>query len=170
MGLKYGRVAMSREELDALCRMVQDADTYVEIGVLWGGSLIEVLKSNSQLRAWGIDPFNGYYGGNDKWSIDEHPTIGKVIANLRSEGVNDRATLVKALSDPFPLELKFDCGLIDGDHAPEWVSKDWNALKTRCKRIAFHDVTDPEIMAVIEKEVDWQLVEKVDSLMVFKWG
>ena len=35
---------------------------YVEIGVLYGGSMIAQMKDNQECIFVGIDPFTGYYG------------------------------------------------------------------------------------------------------------
>ena len=171
--MKHGRIAMSDEDVIALCLMTKDAKTYVEIGTLWGGSAIEVALANPGLRLWCIDPFEGYYGDIDEWADRQKPTIGHVRENLEFAGVADRVTLVQASSDPFPLpDMEFDAGFIDGDHSADAVLNDWISLSTRCKAVAFHDVDDLSVAGVIEKYVradeDWKQTYRTKRLICFK--
>ncbi len=171
--LKNGRIAMSDEDVIALCLMTKDAKTYVEIGTLWGGSAIEVALANPELRLWCIDIFDGYYGGVDHWSGGQTPSLDMVRENLEFAGVADRTTLVKAKSDPFPLAgMEFDAGFIDGDHSADAVLNDWINLSSRCRAVAFHDVDDPAVAGVIEKYVradgDWKQTYRTRRLICFK--
>lgn len=147
MTLHKGRVAMGAE-LDVLRKAVKGKRTYVEIGVLWGGSLIEAALAEPNLRCWGIDPFDGYYGGRDLYDGNEWrvPNIDDVVDNLKAAGVEDRVELVWAYSNPFPLPgMQFDVGLIDGDHSIEAVKQDWESLSKCCAVVLLHDADDPAI-------------------------
>lgn len=166
---------MLEDEVQALRRMVVGKSSYVEIGTLWGGSAIEAATAEPKLQVYAIDPFNGYYGGADKWVCGRReitPRIEDVIANLVDAGVNDRVTLVRSKSDPFPLpNMMFDCGFIDGDHAFETVLQDWRNLSARCKTVAFHDVDDPDVARVVTSaKRKWKLIEHAGDLMIFTEG
>jgi hypothetical protein len=165
---------MGRHERKLLVRTIQGKKSYVEIGTLWGGSAIEVTTANPSLKAWCIDPLEGYYGKPDLYTKGhETPSPEMVIENLIDAKVLDRVTLVLANSNPFPLQgMEFDVGLIDGDHSSEAVLQDWNTLKECCKTVIFHDVDDPAIAAVIDSHVrplaDWSTSGSTPSMMVFK--
>lgn len=149
--MKHGRIAMSEQDLDVIREAVKGKESYVEIGVLWGGSLIEAALAEPKLRCWGIDPFIGYYGGVDAWAGGETPTIEAVKENLEAAGVSDRVTLVKSKSDPFLVKgMTFDVGLIDGDHGEDAVRQDWQNLKDICEVVLFHDIDDPAVNCVLE--------------------
>lgn len=162
--MKHGRIAMSEQDLDVIRKCVRGKASYVEIGVLWGGSLIEAALAEPGLLCWGIDPFIGYYGGADIYAGGNTPTIEAVRDNLTDAGVSDRVALVKSKSHPFPVKgIKFDVGLIDGDHSEEAVRQDWQNMKRRCQVVLFHDIDDPAIERVLESITTWK-VERIGRM------
>jgi len=173
MNLLHGRTAMADDDLDLLRAMVQDMETYIEIGTLWGGSVITAALANEKLQCVCIDPFQGYYGGIDKWSEDSYPTFNKVLQNITAAGLSARIALVQGYSKPFPMPrgYQFDCGLIDGDHTPEMVKHDWGCLVEHgCKRIAAHDIDDPDVEQALWECVDdgWAVFGETERMRVYE--
>lgn len=151
--LARGRICMNIDEQAFLREAVKGARTYVEIGTLWGGSFIEALLANPKLRGWAIDPMTGYYGKlfDEDWP-DEQPNLAGFWENIDAAGLRERTTLVTVKSQPFPLAgMRFDIGLIDGDHSIENERADWQTLCCCCKSILIHDVDHPDIALLLDE-------------------
>lgn len=141
---------------------------YLEIGVLWGGSMICAAHSISG-RLYGIDPFWGY---NQPGTIDPHvpkgnkgagevPTIEIAEANFKEFGIEDRVTLHKGLHPPLPKEWEdicFGVVFIDGNHFTEATLADWNAAKYYANTVIFHDLHNSRVKKA------WEIIKK--DLMV----
>ena len=172
--MKHGRIAMDNKDVAALRRMTDGANSYVEIGTLWGGSAIEVARANPLIHIWCIDPFNGYYDGKDDWTNGEQfASIKLVTENMEEAGVLDRVILVQANSYPFPLpDLTFDTGLVDGCHTPECVRQDIDSLKVRCGKIAVHDIDDHAVNEVVNEylvgDPAWRKTDATRRIAVFE--
>ena len=176
--LRFGRTAMDDADIINLCAMVHGAKTHIEIGTLWGGSAIAVALANTDLQVICIDPFDGYYGGYDRWGGGDTPNMSKAEANMAAHGVRDRIRLIRAKSQPFPFTGTADTGFIDGDHSYETVWADWHSLDAAgCKRIAVHDMDDPEVLrAVTRAQVDgktfwliyWQVIMETKRIAGFE--
>ena len=84
-------------------------------------------------------------------------------------GVEQRVLAFKQHHPPFPIALhyhKFSVGLIDGNHYPPSVTKDFEALNFRVTDyLLFDNVEQPYIAGVVKRAVDkegWRLYEEVE--------
>lgn len=126
---------------------------HVEIGVLYGGSLIvtALLFKNESVGDYprkvviGVDPLDGYYVGqrrvvegeelnvpNERMSLPI--SIDTLHENMSRFGVTDLAEVVVAKSHPWPAELKgrkFASAFIDGNHWGGMPYLDFLNLKDR---------------------------------------
>ena len=107
---------------------------YVEIGVLYGGSMIEQMKDSQECIFIGIDPFTGYYGNSydhhRKVDLTEHYDIVKKNIDENNPN-NHKYHLIKGFSensveDFSKLDLQIDYLFIDGDHSYKGVMNDYN--------------------------------------------
>lgn len=108
---------------------------HVEIGVLFGGSLLMTLNgirsTGSDHIAVGIDPLDGYYGETLDPVTKLPITEENVQYNLNRFGVDaSRVRIIKAVSESasairairlFPIASLW----IDGDHTYDGVKRDW---------------------------------------------
>jgi hypothetical protein len=145
----------------------------VEIGVLDGGTTRELIASSS-VQVCGIDP------------IVPDSNDANLVGNLKliREIDNDRFTFYHDYSYNVVPHFKhgFDLLFIDGDHRYESVKQDfeqWSPLMEIGSVVAFHDANITKLKdgsfgpaRFIDKEMvknkNWELVDKVDSLQVFK--
>ena len=91
-------------------------DVYVEIGVLYGGSIIEQMKDPRKCKFIGIDPFTGYYGNeydpHRRVNLKEHLEIVK--SNIDTNNPHNHSyELIKGfsqdvVSDFEKLDLQFN--------------------------------------------------------------
>jgi hypothetical protein len=107
-----------------------ECKTYVEIGVLYGGSIIEQMKEEEKCLYVGIDPFTGYYGRSfdPHRGVDLSDHIGVVKKNLDTNNPhNHDYLLIKGKSDDVVNQCpdNIDYLFIDGDHSKEGVMKDF---------------------------------------------
>ena len=162
-GRLVGRVASPApvEDIAVFRHFVSRAKPpYLEIGVLWGGSMIVASRAIDG-PLYGIDPFWGY---NKPKTIDPHvpkgndgagvvPTIDIARANFKEFGIEDRVTLHKGLHPPLPKEwegMRFGVVYIDGDHFVESTLADWNAAKLYADTVIFHDLHNKRVNAAWE--------------------
>lgn len=124
---------------------------YLEIGVLWGGSLVIAGLAIPTGHLHGIDPFWGYCtpGAVDPYvqqgrGRGQIPTRAICEQNLIEYAIDSRTTLYTAEHPPLPTEIEdstFGAIFIDGSHVTESVMRDWNNLKHNAGDIViFHDL------------------------------
>jgi cephalosporin hydroxylase len=126
--------AMQPDDVMALeCAIVEGGNgDYLEIGVKQGGSacFVGLLKRHlgQTGRLFGIDNLQNSHSGKDL-----------IERSLKHFGVDMK--LIVANSDPWPAgDINPVVSLIDGDHAHEWVTRDWKNLSPRTSRfILLHD-------------------------------
>ena len=110
----------------------RDVKVYAEIGVLYGGSMIEQMKSEKECFFIGIDPFTGYYGNSydPHRSVDLTEHLDIVKKNLTDNNPHGHEwELIKNPSNDAVEELKsvlgsllIDLLFIDGDHSYQAVN------------------------------------------------
>mgnify|MGYP003624754739 FL=1 len=138
--------------------MGKDCKVYVEIGVLYGGSMIMMMNMDSPCLHIGIDPFAGYYGK----SFDPHRKIDLTNHyDITSENIrkNNKYSqewkLIKGKSDEVKNEVieNIDFLFIDGDHSREGVINDFNNYSKKVNiggLIVFDNYSDPSWTEVKE--------------------
>tara|TARA_S200002703_G_scaffold159910_2_gene175412 strand:- start:1138 stop:1815 length:678 start_codon:yes stop_codon:yes gene_type:complete len=113
-------------------------ETYLEVGVLYGGSLCSLYDSGFKGLAYGLDIYEGYYGNfNDKRisgisTSEEHMKL--VHNNVKKFG--GKPKLIKANTQKKDFDIfiekeklkELDVLLIDGDHSFEGAISDYNKL------------------------------------------
>ncbi len=159
---------------------------YVEIGVLYGGSIIEHMKDKQECIFVGIDPFTGYYGK----SYDPHRQVDLTDhLNIVKKNINDNNShkhkyhLLKGFSqdkvEEFKnLNLKIDYLFVDGDHSYDGVMNDYNNYFDFVNQdgiIVFDNYNDgswPQVTTavnkIIESDKNIELVEKYGNCCVVK--
>lgn len=118
---------------------------HVEIGCLYGGTLVLTAMFKPKGHIYGIDPLDqyGYYGSHD-WPSgkDIWPASRMLRENIRLFGYEHRITHIDKFSDPWPNELegmRFDTAFIDGDHTTIGAYKDFLNLRNRVNRYIIWD-------------------------------
>jgi hypothetical protein len=172
-------------------RQLPDEKDYahVEIGTLFGGSVISKLKVlqdlNQSHRAIAIDPLDSYYGQTldpiAKVNVDED-TFWKNIEKFNLE--NDQVQLVKRLSTD-PLAVKEIEGstiltlLIDGDHSYEGVKNDWEKFSPLVNTggyVIFDDYNEkgwPDVTRFVDELIgslpeEWTVLGVLDTVIIFQ--
>jgi hypothetical protein len=155
--------------------MGDQCKTYVEIGTLWGGSIISLmnLKDNHTKKFIGIDLFTGYYNkpvkknGFDKTSqnINETNHLEFTTNNIQKlNKYNKNFTLVKGSSYSIETVQKLkkitksiDLLFIDGDHSEYGVTQDFLEYKDLVSKsgiIVFDNYGQPNHWEGVKKGVD----------------
>jgi hypothetical protein len=162
-----------------------DCKVYLEIGVLYGGSIIQLMESDKECHFIGIDPFTGYYGNE----YDPHRNVNLknhldiVCSNIdEANKHNHKYTLMKGKSnemvEPFKsLDLVVDYLFIDGDHSKQGVIDDFINYKNFVADdgiIVFDNYKDPswpEVEAGVEyilKNYGYKLLEEFGHCCVLQ--
>lgn len=145
---------------------------YLEIGVLFGGSLIAAALLKNALgqkgKCVGIDPLNGYYverrsADTNRDILTKKPVTPETLQkNLRKFGVEDRCEVIQANSFPLPVKGKFAVTYIDGDHWGDAPLKDWESVKDiTTKFVVFDNFDDkhPDVIKaclIAEQDPKWE--------------
>jgi hypothetical protein len=163
-----------------------ECGVYVEIGVLYGGSIIEHMKDPQTCKFIGIDPFTGYYGKEHDHvrniNLKNHFEIVK--SNLDTNNPHNHPyELVKGLSQDVveefeKLDLEIDLLFIDGDHSHKGVIADYdNYFKfvKKDKYIIFDNYNDPAwpevttaVDEIIEKDSNIKVIKKIGHCCVIQ--
>ena len=152
---------------------------YVEIGVLYGGSIIEQMKDSQECIFIGIDPFSGYYGNSydphRKVDLTEHYDIVKNNIDENNPN-NHKYHLLKGFSgdmvDEFKkLNLQIDYLFIDGDHSYQGVMddfKNYSPFVSKDGIIVFDNYNDnawQEVTIAVD-----ELLQKDNIELINKYG
>jgi hypothetical protein len=151
---------------------------HVEIGVLWGGSLVLAAKAKKAGQVIGIDPMNTAYWPNDPMVPLDKLDIEAIHYNLSKFSVEHMVSLVVARSHPWPLPdtIKPITAFIDGDHSSPGPEQDWDTLSAiTTKRIFVHDYDNgvhPDVTRAVDKCVlqskRWEKEDLVETLLVMR--
>jgi hypothetical protein len=142
-------------------KMGEKCKLYVEIGVLYGGSMILQMDMPFKCKHIGIDPFTGYYGKDydpyRKINLQNHYDI--VYENLtKNNPHNQEWELVKGKSEDVheTIPNNIDYLFIDGDHSFQGVMNDFINYKDKVSEngyIVFDNYND-NCWADVTKAVD----------------
>jgi len=170
-----GRAVYQRDKIDNLLEIVQlagDGD-YLEIGVLFGGSLASVALYKQQLghhgKCTGIDMFPGIKDKQTGLNV----TYENARNNLDAFGLND-VVLIQGTRDDIPESGIYKVAYIDGGHAFPDTWLDWLAVKGRAEYIVFDDYDKhnwPDVVMSCDKAVldkDYELFKHTDSTFVLR--
>ena len=151
---------------------------YVEIGVLYGGSIILQMEDPQECFFVGIDPFTGYYGKSydPHRGVDLTEHIDIVKKNIDENNPNKHQyQLIKGNSNSEEvlqtfLELhtngkKIDTLFIDGDHSAKAVKEDfYNYLPfmNQGGLILFDNYNDPNWKEV--KPATNEIIQECDKI------
>lgn len=164
----FWKFTMEADDVLALeCALVEAGDgDYLEIGVQQGGSacfvgLVKKLLGHKG-KLYGIDNLQNRYADAEK--------IRKHIAEA---GID--FTLIVGRSDTAPFDHTPVVTLIDGDHAYDWVKRDWERFNRATQRfVLLHDVKTHEgpkrLMEELSVEPDpcWRYVVSTGNMAVFE--
>ena len=131
----------------------RDVKVYCETGVLYGGSIILQMMSETPCHFIGIDLFTGYYGNSydphRKVDLTNHLEIVKKNIDENNPH-NHTYELIKGSSlDPevcSKVDKEIDYLFIDGDHTNKGVWGDFINLKDKVSKggiIVFDNYNDP---------------------------
>jgi hypothetical protein len=134
---------------------------YLEIGVLFGGSLVSAALLKKELgqkgQCYGVDPLTGNYAERCPWRGNIDPvsklevTPGQVYENIKRFDVEDICAVIQSNSYPFPIQgTMFAVAYIDGDHWGDAPLKDWLSVKGITDKFVVFDNCDKEHPDVIE--------------------
>jgi len=162
-----------------------ECKVYVEIGVLYGGSIIEQMKDPQECVFIGIDPFTGYYGNthDPHRNVDLTNHYDIVVQNINENNIyNHKYHLLKGFSNDVvndfkKLDYKIDYLFIDGDHTYQGVIDDFENYLPFMNTdgiIVFDNYDDPawrEVKQAVDKIIqtrDVTLIKKTGYCCVIK--
>jgi predicted O-methyltransferase YrrM len=143
---------------------------YVEIGTWRGTSAIIAAKTKQEYGLGGgifcVDHFRGYTGtfiGTDD-----------ALANFKRYGVDHMISIKIAESRPFPLNGKFECAFIDGDHWDLSAYLDFTAIEKQVNRfVLFDDWNDLEghtvpecVSRVLNDYKNWKVRDQINGACI----
>jgi len=148
---------------------------YVEIGVLYGGSIILQMEDEQECFFVGIDPYTGYYGKSydPHRNVDLTEHIEIVKKNIDENNPNKHQyQLIKGNSNSeevlqtfLALDKKIDTLFIDGDHSAKAVKEDfYNYLPfmNQGGLILFDNYNDPNWKEV--KPATDEIIQECDKI------
>ena len=168
-----------RELMGDKCKKVLD------IGTLWGGSMITMMQSEYESHFVSIDLFDGYYKAST--GLSEDPvcggtnTIDSVTKNINKhnkhnhsydlvEGSSHDSEVIKKVHSL--VENSVDILFIDGDHTKKGVLEDWNdysPLVAKGGIIVFDDHWSGELAQYAWRHKDhWTEPKAMDIVGAFK--
>lgn len=170
---KHGGIVISKDEGETLAKILSwCGGVHIDIGTYFGGSAILAALVKPSGRVISIDAMVGEHWENGLLTRE------MVQGNIEHFGVSDKIELIKAFSHPFPVDVIPSTVFIDSDENDSnprgGVLNDWNNTKDiTTDYIIFHDCRDiyPGVVRTVEKakeDKNWELVESVDSMRVFK--
>ena len=115
--------------------MYQDFEVYLEVGVLYGGSLCSLYDSGFEGTAYGLDIYEGYYGNFNNKNFSDSEGHKKLVSdNVEKFGGNP--ILIKANTQKEDFDdlidkqniKDLDVLMIDGDHSYKGAINDYYKL------------------------------------------
>ena len=106
-------------------------NSYLEVGVLYGGTLCSLYNSGFRGMAYGLDIFKGYYG-DKRHTTSEH--MNKVMDNAKKYGgtpflheCNTQEVSTEQIAERIN-NAHLDVLYVDGDHSYKGAISDYNKL------------------------------------------
>jgi len=116
----------------------KEFEAYLEVGVLYGGSLCSLYDSGFKGLAYGLDIYEGYYGNFNDPRISNIATsedhMKLVYSNVKRFGGNPKLIKANTQKKDFDNSIEkerikeLNVLLIDGDHSYEGAISDYNKL------------------------------------------
>ena len=162
---------------------------HVEIGVLFGGSILaklSVLKRlNIKQSVIAIDPFEGYYQNPKDPVTGLEVTEQNFRKNIQKFGFdNEMLQIIKKYSTdegvmPLLSQYKIISLMIDGDHTYSGIRNDWEKYSHLVESggyVVFDDFEDPcwpDITRFVNELIDskrqgWEVFGKLDTTLIMK--
>lgn len=186
-----GRVALNKEHqathvLYIIKELMGDnCNKVLDIGTLWGGSIMTMMQSSYKSYFVSIDFFDGYYKSLTGFSEDPvcggTNTVASVDANIRRhnkhnhsydliEGSSHNSKIVKKVHSI--LDNNVDLLFIDGDHTKDGVIQDWNDYSKLVNSggvVIFDDHWSDELSNQAWKnKAHWQEPERMDIVGAYE--
>jgi len=171
-----GRLATDvLSEWELFQKYVAKGNSYIETGVLFGGSLIVAgLLCDGPLH--GIDPLYGFYGkGREDRATQLVPSYEIVMENVsRFPEINPQRVIIhQQKSYPWPEALEgmtFDTGFIDGDHTYKGCLRDWENMRECVTKHIIVDNIDHAAIGRLRKIFDgeWDFVREAGRMGVWR--
>lgn len=162
---------------------------HVEIGVLFGGSILaklSILRSlNKKQTVIAIDPFVGYYENPEDPVTGIEVTEQNFRKNIQKFGFdNEMLQIIKKYSTdegvkPLLSQYKIISLMIDGDHTYSGIQKDWEMYSSLVQSggyVVFDDFEDPgwpDVTRFVNELIDsrpqgWEVLGKLDTTLILK--
>lgn len=186
-----GRVALNKEhQATHILFIIRDllgteCKKILDIGTLWGGSMITMMQHEHPAYFVSIDMFNGFY--KDLTGFDTDPAVGKTnTIELVTENVEQynqyshKYKLVKGSSHDKKIidevyslvSNSVDLLFIDGDHTKAGVIQDWNDYSNLVSKngiVVFDDHWSGELSHHGWKnKKHWKEPERMDVVGAYK--
>lgn len=153
-----------------------DCKTVLEIGTLWGGALLTMMRSEYTSKFVSMDMFEGFYpnllgeGSHDGYGINTEELVTKNILNNNPfehefeliKGSSHDEKIVKYVKKNYS---EIDLFFIDGDHTKKGVLQDWkdySSLVTKGGIVIFDDYWIGEYERAAWKKEDENGVKWMD--------
>lgn len=131
-------------------------ETYLEIGVLWGGSIMALYESGFSGNVYGCDIYKGYYGDSNDSDMHKQTVIDN-CKKYKTQPIllqgDSKNKQYQQYIENYGLK-NIDVLLIDGDHSYEGAYSDFCLFSKFVRNkalILFDNYEDPGVKKAVEK-------------------